>query len=24
VWADGADWGTGAHDLRDARSVGSE
>ncbi|MGE5210416.1 MAG: molybdenum cofactor biosynthesis protein MoaE [Acidobacteriota bacterium] len=24
VWADGADWGTGAHDVRDARSVGSE
>lgn len=24
VWADGADWGTGAHDIRDARSVGSE
>jgi molybdopterin synthase catalytic subunit len=23
VWADGADWGTGAHDVRDARSVGS-
>lgn len=22
VWADGADWGTGAKDLRDARSVG--
>lgn len=22
VWADGADWGTGAHDLRDPRSVG--
>ncbi len=24
VWADGADWGTGAHDVRDARSVGTE
>jgi len=24
VWADGADWGTRAHDVRDARSVGSE
>jgi molybdopterin synthase catalytic subunit len=23
VWADGADWGTGAHDVRDARSVRS-
>jgi molybdopterin synthase catalytic subunit len=23
VWADGADWGTGAHDVRDAGSVGS-
>ena len=23
VWADGADWGTGAHDVRTARSVGS-
>jgi molybdopterin synthase catalytic subunit len=22
VWADGADWGTGAHDVRDPRSVG--
>jgi molybdopterin synthase catalytic subunit len=22
VWAEGADWGTGAHDLRDPRSVG--
>jgi molybdopterin synthase catalytic subunit len=22
VWADGADWGTGAHDIRDAQSVG--
>jgi len=24
VWSDGADWGTGAHDVRDARSVGSD
>jgi molybdopterin synthase catalytic subunit len=24
VWADGADWGTGAHDVRDARAVGTE
>jgi len=24
VWADGADWGTGAHDVRHARSVGSQ
>ncbi len=24
VWADGADWGTGAHDLRDPRSVGTQ
>jgi len=23
VWADGADWGTGAHDLRDPRTVGT-
>jgi molybdopterin synthase catalytic subunit len=23
VWADGADWGTGAAEVRDARSVGS-
>lgn len=23
VWADGADWGTGAHDVRDPRSVGT-
>ncbi len=23
VWADGADWGTGAHELRDPRSVGA-
>jgi len=23
VWEDGADWGTGAHDVRDPRSVGS-
>lgn len=23
VWADGSDWGTGAHDVRTARSVGS-
>ena len=23
VWRDGADWGTGAHDITDARSVGS-
>jgi len=23
VWADGADWGTGAHDIRDAQSVGN-
>lgn len=23
VWADGADWGTGAHEVRDARSVGN-
>ncbi|HSL73945.1 MAG TPA: molybdenum cofactor biosynthesis protein MoaE [Ilumatobacteraceae bacterium] len=23
VWSDGADWGTGAHALRDARSVGT-
>ena len=23
VWADGADWGTGSHDLRDPRSVGA-
>ena len=23
VWADGADWGTGAADLRDARAVGA-
>ncbi len=23
VWADGADWGTGAHDVRHPRSVGS-
>lgn len=23
VWDDGADWGTNAHDLRDARSVGT-
>lgn len=22
VWADGADWATGAHDVRDPRSVG--
>ena len=22
VWADGADWGTGAHDIRPARAVG--
>lgn len=22
VWADGADWGTGAHDVRDPRDVG--
>lgn len=22
VWADGADWGTGAHDVRDPQSVG--
>lgn len=22
VWAEGADWGTGAHDMRDPRSVG--
>jgi molybdopterin synthase catalytic subunit len=22
VWADGSDWGTGAHDIRDARAVG--
>lgn len=22
VWADGADWGTGAHDVRDAGEVG--
>jgi molybdopterin synthase catalytic subunit len=22
VWKDGADWGTGAHDIRDAQSVG--
>jgi molybdopterin synthase catalytic subunit len=22
VWADGADWGTNAHDVRDPRSVG--
>jgi len=24
VWADGADWGTGAHELRDPRSVGTQ
>ena len=24
VWADGADWGTGAHEVRDARSVGGD
>jgi len=24
VWADGADWGTGARDVRDPRSVGSD
>lgn len=23
VWEDGADWGTGAHDVRDPRSVGT-
>lgn len=23
VWADGADWGTGAHEVRDPRSVGT-
>ncbi len=23
VWADGADWGTGAHDVRDASDVGT-
>jgi molybdopterin synthase catalytic subunit len=23
VWADGAGWGTGAHDVRDPRSVGT-
>jgi molybdopterin synthase catalytic subunit len=23
VWADGADWGTGASDVRDPKSVGS-
>ncbi len=23
VWADGSDWGTGSHDIRDARSVGT-
>lgn len=23
VWADGADWGTGAHDVSDPRSVGT-
>ncbi len=23
VWADGADWGVGAHDIRNAQSVGS-
>lgn len=23
VWAEGADWGTGAHDVRDARAVGT-
>ena len=23
VWADGADWGTGAHDVRDPCSVGT-
>ncbi|MFT5027429.1 MAG: molybdopterin synthase catalytic subunit [Ilumatobacter sp.] len=23
VWADGADWGTGAHNIRDAQTVGS-
>jgi molybdopterin synthase catalytic subunit len=23
VWADGADWGIGAHDIRNAQSVGS-
>lgn len=22
VWADGADWGTGSHDIRSARAVG--
>lgn len=22
VWADGADWGTGAHDVRDPRAIG--
>jgi molybdopterin synthase catalytic subunit len=24
VWAGGADWGTGSHDVRDARSVGAQ
>ena len=24
VWAEGADWGTGAHEVRDARSVGGD
>ena len=23
VWSEGSDWGTGAHELRDARSVGT-
>ena len=23
VWSDGADWGTGAHDVRDPRTVGN-
>jgi len=23
VWADGVDWGTGAHEVRDPRSVGT-
>jgi molybdopterin synthase catalytic subunit len=23
VWADGADWGTGAHEIRDASAVGA-
>lgn len=24
VWADGADWGTGSHDIRDPRAVGDD